>query len=393
MSNPLDTALPEPSFIDRDPEQVVADMVAMYESLTGKTLYPAQLERLLINTFAYRESLLRNAIQDAAKLNLVRYSRAPVLDMLGENVDTPRILATPATGTLQFTFDAAQLATTIPAGTQVGSDVVFATAADLPVAAGATTATTPVGGATCTVAGSANNGFVAGQINGLIGTVDGLNITAAQNIDTTANGTDDETDDAYKQRIVLAPESFSTAGPSDAYAYWARSVNASIVDVAVIYPQLSLVNGALVSANQVPPGCVYVYALTNTGPADAALNDQVLAACTPTNKRPCTDFVQVQRVQEVDYQIVAELVLLKDADEATALAQANTNMNTYIASREGTLGLDIVCDQIKGVLVGPTAYGVYGINLVSPAADQLLDLSQWGHCTGFTITVAGTADG
>lgn len=390
MTSLLDNQLPEPSFIDRDPAQVTADMVAMYEGLTEKTLFPAQVERLLINTFAYREGLLRQAIQDAAKLNLVRYSRAPVIDMLGENVDTARILAQPATCTLQFVFDAAVAAIVIPAGTQVGADVVFATAADIAVAAGATGAQGP---AACTVAGTAANGFVAGQINGLIGTIDGLNITAAQNLDTTANGTDDEEDDPYRQRIVLAPESFSTAGPSDSYIYWARSVSAAIVDVKVVYPQLALAGGQLSSANQVPPGCVFLYVLTSTGPANQALKDQVLAACSPRNRRPATDFVQVQDAAEVDYQIEAQLTLFSDADEATAIAQANTAANSYVDARETTLGLDIVREQIIGVLNGPTAYGVYKVNLIQPAADQVLDASQWGHCTGVNITVAGTTDG
>lgn len=390
MSSILDTSLPEPSFIDRNPDQVTADMVAMYEQLTGKTLFPAQVERLQINNFSYRESLIRQAIQDAAKLNLVRYSRAPILDMLGENVDTPRIAATPATCTLQFTFDAARVATSIPAGTQVGTDVVFATSADIAVAAGATSAQ---GTSTCTVAGTSGNGFVAGQINGLIGDVAALNITAAQNIDTTANGTDDEQDDAYKERIVLAPESFSTAGPSDAYVYWARSVSGEIVDVQVVYPELTLNNGVLASANNVPPGCVFLYVLTSSGPADAVLNDQVLAACSAKNRRPTTDFVQVQVVSEVDYQIEAQLTLFKNADEDTALAQANSAASTYVAAREGALGYDVVREQIIGVLNGPGAYGVYKVNLVQPAADQILDESQWGHCTGINITVAGTTDG
>ena len=42
-------SLPEPSFIDRDPDAITAEIVAQYELLSGKTLYPAQVERLLID--------------------------------------------------------------------------------------------------------------------------------------------------------------------------------------------------------------------------------------------------------------------------------------------------------------------------------------------------------
>ena len=60
-------SLPEPSFIDRDPQAITAEIVAQYEQLTGKTLYPAQVERLLIDVIAYRETLVRIGIQEAAK--------------------------------------------------------------------------------------------------------------------------------------------------------------------------------------------------------------------------------------------------------------------------------------------------------------------------------------
>ena len=57
--------LPVPLFVnDADglnPQLVLNDMIAAFESATGRTLYPAQVEQLLINIYAYRESLLRNA--------------------------------------------------------------------------------------------------------------------------------------------------------------------------------------------------------------------------------------------------------------------------------------------------------------------------------------------
>ena len=63
-------AIAEPNFIDRDPAQITSEMIAQYEDASGKKLYPAQAERLLIDLFAYRENLVRIAIQEAAKQNL-----------------------------------------------------------------------------------------------------------------------------------------------------------------------------------------------------------------------------------------------------------------------------------------------------------------------------------
>jgi hypothetical protein len=50
---------------------------------------------------------------------------------------------------------------------------------------------------------------------------------------TTANGTDDETDEELRERIRLAPSQFSVAGPTGAYKFFAKSAHPSIVDVSV----------------------------------------------------------------------------------------------------------------------------------------------------------------
>lgn len=95
-------ALTEPDFIERDADKITAEMIAQYEAATGKTLYPAQAERLLIDLWAYREMLVRVAAQEAAKQNLVAFAREPMIDYLGELVGVYRLAAQPATTTLQF---------------------------------------------------------------------------------------------------------------------------------------------------------------------------------------------------------------------------------------------------------------------------------------------------
>lgn len=81
----------EPSFIERDPVAITAAMTADYEAGTGRTLYPAQPESLLIHGFAYRENLVRIGIQEAALQNLVAYAAGDMLDYLGELVGCYRL--------------------------------------------------------------------------------------------------------------------------------------------------------------------------------------------------------------------------------------------------------------------------------------------------------------
>lgn len=74
-----------------DASAIRAEIAAAYEAATGKTLYPAQVESLLVDLIAYRETLIRAAINDAARQNLVRFARAPMLDYLGELVGVARL--------------------------------------------------------------------------------------------------------------------------------------------------------------------------------------------------------------------------------------------------------------------------------------------------------------
>ena len=125
-------SLPPPVFVNDadglDPNLILADMIAEFEAASGRTLQPAQVERLLINLYAYRESLVRNAIQYAAEQNLLAFASFPMLDYLGQLLNVTRLASQPAVTTLQFTLTGAlTVPFTIAAGTLVGtSDGQFA---------------------------------------------------------------------------------------------------------------------------------------------------------------------------------------------------------------------------------------------------------------------------
>src|SRR3984893_18805895 len=118
-------ALPPPVFLNDadglDPNLILADMVTAFQVAAGRTLQPAQVERLLINLYAYRESLVRNAIQYAAEQNLLAFASFPMLDYLGQLLSVTRLASQPAVTTLQFTLTGAPTVPfTIPAGSVAG---------------------------------------------------------------------------------------------------------------------------------------------------------------------------------------------------------------------------------------------------------------------------------
>lgn len=369
----LERQLPEPIFVSRDAEAITREMIAQYESLTGKTLYPAQVERILVDIIAYRESLTRQAIQDAGKLNLVRYSRAPVLDYLGENVGVPRLGAIAATTTLRFTFNPVPAAATIlPAGTMVEiGDVAFATNADVLVAAGVASVDTA---ATCTVPGVIGNGFVAGQIQTLASVLASLSVESVTNTTVSANGAEAEDDEYYRERIVLAPEQWSNAGSVGAYRFWARSAHPDVIDVAVVSPT---------------PGVVNIHPLTKTGLPSQGIKDLVYATCSADTVRPLTDDVRVLDPVVVDYQITARITRFKDADSTLTLTTAQTAAQNWRDAGLKKLGTDIVRTQIIRALHG---YGVYSLDLQKPAVDQVVGPQGWSRCTAIDVSISGIAD-
>ena len=76
--------LPEPSFIDRDVGTITADIITKYEAINGKPLYPAQADRIMVDVIAYREMMIRTAINEAAKQNLIAFANGVMLDYLGD---------------------------------------------------------------------------------------------------------------------------------------------------------------------------------------------------------------------------------------------------------------------------------------------------------------------
>lgn len=73
----------EIQFITNDPEAILSETIATYQQATGETLNPADPERIMIDTMAYRESVLRARVEYLMRQNFVQYASAPALDNWG----------------------------------------------------------------------------------------------------------------------------------------------------------------------------------------------------------------------------------------------------------------------------------------------------------------------
>ncbi|MFN8682766.1 baseplate J/gp47 family protein [Paracoccus sp. P2] len=365
--------LPEPDFVERDPAALTEQLITDYENYTGRKLQPAQVERLIIDLISYRESLVRVAIQEAAKQNLLAFARFPMLDYLGELLGVVRLPEASALTTIRFTLSAAQPgAIIVPAGTRVRSGdglATFVTTAPLEIEAGQLAGEVA---AQADAPGEAANGYVSGQIATLLDPV--AFVATAVNISVTYGGRARETDDRLRDRIREAPERFSVAGPVGAYSWHAMSAHQSIIDAAVLSPQ---------------PGTVRVHILTDEGLPSAELLDLVHAQLSDDKVRPLTDTVQVAPPDRVPYTITGTITLYRDADPDATMEAVNRAAAAFASERRRGLGRDLVPSQCIAAL---SVAGVYRVQLITPEWQEL-GPSQWADCTAITLTIAGVADG
>lgn len=370
--------LPKPVFVDIDPAATEADLISRYEGKSGKTLYPAQIERLFIDLIAYTKTRSDMAIQNAGEQLLVRFADAPILDYLGELVATPRLLASPARCPVRFNLPAAvQQPLLIPAGIRVSTQdakITFLTDQDAIIPAGQAQVSVT---STCLTAGVVGNGWAVGQISS-IGNSPAVGLTAT-NTSVTADGAEDEDNDRYRERIILAPEAFSNAGSRGAYRYHALAVHQSIIDVAVHGPDDGQIDGH-----------VALFPLTNTGLPTADLLQRIKSQVSGEKLRPLCDTVNAIAPTVVPYQIKARLTFYDTADRAQAMNAAKAAAEAYAAERRAGLGRDLVQEQITALL---QVNGVYRAELELPSALRELLSNEWANCTSILLEDAGVAYG
>lgn len=362
--------------VDDNPETVLSAMIADYENRTGKTLQPAHIEHLLINTFAYRETLSRQEINEAYRQQHPRFATGQMLDICGDDVATPRLIAQPALTTLRFRSPVLKAPTKIfiPIGTQVSvGELVFETTVAATLSSSRNSVDLP---AKCTQTGKIGNGWAIGQINQLAQRLHkSIDVTVA-NISTSSGGAEIEDDDAYRERILLALESFSVAGPKKAYEYFTRAVLPAIVGVHVG-------NDMDEHGNPIG-GTVAVTILTADGLPSAELIEQVQTALNDETIRPLCDTVIVRAPEVVPYRLNATLVLYRYADVQAVLAAAQSAWSEYETARYIKMGADIVPLAIQKVL---QVSGVYNV-ILSQKDVITIQPNQWAQCVSVSISTA-----
>jgi phage-related baseplate assembly protein len=328
-------AFPDISFIDTDTQRLLLTLIEGFEHITQRRLFPADPIRLFILWIADIIVGERVLIDAAAKQNVPRFAEGDYLDSLAEIFnDTWRLEATPATTTLRFSVTASHRAVTVPQGTRVSvGEIVFMTSHELTIAAGYDSGEAS---AVCEQVGTVGNGFLPGEITDIVDLFEFFE--AVTNTTVSAGGSQRESDAAFYERLRLSLETFSTAGPVGAYEYWARSASATIVDVKATTPA---------------PGVVDIRVLCEDGTLPSGeIKQSVYNSVSADNRRPLTDFVQVNSPDAATFDIdLTYYLYTSSADSATVVGErVNAAIDEYIAWQTGRMGRDINPDRLTELI-------------------------------------------
>lgn len=270
-------------YIAYDPEEIWMRMQRAYIAAGGDVLYPGDEKEMLLRGVQLYMMQELARVDEALRMATLRYAVGEYLDLYGEGRECARIAEQAAESRVQIDFGDSGWSGTIETGAVLTADgeILWALAEDVRVAAGERQAEARI---VCQTAGAAGNQLTAGTQMQFLKTLPGVQSVVA--VEDAVNGQDEETDDAYRERIHVYGTSSTTAGPEQQYEKIAMGVSSQIIDARAL---------------RVADGVVGVYLILEEGANAQNLIERVDEALNPRDTRPLTDRVQVQIAEERPY--------------------------------------------------------------------------------------------
>ncbi len=178
-----------------------------------------------------------------------------------------------------------------------------------------------------------------------------------------------EEDDALQERVQLAYEGLTTAGPRNSYILHARNASALVADATAESPSPAVV-------------VVTVLALEGSGVASADLLETVRLNLSDDDVRPLADRLTVQSAEILPYRINAVVHMTGSGPETEAtLAECKSRLQDWINPRR-RLGLEVARSGVDAQLhiSGVSRVDLQGWTDIRPTKAQ----AAW--CEAFTVT-------
>lgn len=376
-------------------------------------------------------------VNDCAKQVMLQYARGEVLDALGARLGVTRLSGTPAHCTVRFNVQTTMdQDIEIPKYTKVTSDSVhyFAIPETIILKAGTYYVESI---AYCTVDGEEGNNITAGSLSQLVDKVP--YISSVTNLEDTTGGDDGEPyttvgDNKFRERIRVAPNKLSCAGPRGAYQYWGLTSTNSIRDLQCVseheimrtnYPVISgrlFIGGShldpdtlvvfdqdgkistdytkdytndlltvtlgdsikgqsslYIEIYRTLEGYVKIVPLMEEGKVlDAEVKKEILSVLDDETIRPMTDYVEVEAPHEVPFDIELSYTVTPSTEkELTEKIESDGGaIDKYVDWQTSKLGRDINPDTLRQLIISSVwtdgaVNGALNVDIVSPKLQEL----------------------
>lgn len=180
-----------------------------------------------------------------------------------------------------------------------------------------------------------------------------------------------ESDDSLRERIQMAMEGLSTAGPRNAYIFHARSADGRVADASCISPSPAEV-------------VVTVQSALGDGTAEPDLLATVAAYLGDEDRRPVADRLTVQSAEVLPYSVTAVLHLNTVGPEAEPIRAAAETRLAALVNQRRRLGLEVNRSALDAAL---HIEGVRRVELPG-WVDIVATEAQAPYCTIYSVTVA-----
>jgi phage-related baseplate assembly protein len=359
--------LPDISFIDDislDDIKVkmITDYQDKFKEITGQAVTLKEGEPITLMLYACAVQIFQMYlnVDKAGKMNFLKYAYGDFLDNLGALKGVSRQNAAPASCTVRFRLSAIRASVVaIPQGTRVttqDAEMYFATDEYAEIPVGSEYVDVPC---TALTEGEAGNNYGIGDIDVIVDPIP--YVATCTNLTAASGGAARESDDNFADRIYLAPESYSVAGPEAAYVYFTKLAYPGVEDVKVSSPSECEVDIRVI------------------GPNGTLLSNEILQRIedyiSSAEIKPLTDHVTVSSPTISSYNINFTYYINRSESFSVASIQERVTkaVDEYIAWQAGRIGRDIEPNKLieyvmaagaKRVVVTYPAYTVVGATAI-----------------------------
>ena len=186
--------------------------------------------------------------------------------------------------------------------------------------------------------------------------------------EVSSGGSDPESDEAFRNRARESLHQHSTAGAYGAYRYHAQSADVRIRDTEAWSPERGHVSVAVLSSE-------------GDGSADSIMLRRVEERLSGEDVRPGTDLVTVVSAEIVPYEIQAVLELYPGVAGSPPLEEAKKRLERKVEELH-RLG----CDVPRSALIAAAhVSGIKKVEMIKPEADIPIERHQAAYCTRIEV--------